>query len=140
MATTITYEEKHTSANTVYADISMNEKLYMLNKIEHAFYELLERANYDTESRNILAEQNKAFNRHIASGDLKVYNSVQSFIAGLLKQHQNSPSKDISTKMLKGIELATELFCALGLDCPHYTFTKQTKTKTATTPYERFFK
>lgn len=140
MAKIVEYEEKFTSAKTVYADMDTNEKNMMLDAICRAYYDALERANYDKKTRAALLEPYPDFRKHIASGDPKLNNSLQSFLAGLLRQHHNKPNKDISTKMLKGINTATQLLNMLGLDCAVYDFQKRSNARQATTPFEKLFK
>jgi len=135
----ITYRDKFTSASTVYADINKAEKLYMLDQISRAYYELIERTNYNDIALLSFHQQHKLFRKHIASGNRRLNNSLGSFLAGLLRQHLNKPDKDISTKMLDGISLATEILSELGIECPHYTFVKQDSKRMDQDAFGRLF-
>lgn len=139
MATQITYREKITSANTIYTEMDKGDKLYMISKLTDAFYTLVERSNYDNEAKEILLTQHKDFNKHIASGNVKLNNSLGSFMSGLLKQHHKNPDKDISNKMLAGIELASQVFAAVGIDCPEYKFVKENSKRISQDPFSRLF-
>lgn len=136
---TVSYRDKFTSANTVYADIEMNAKLYMLDRVAGAYYDLLEDANYSDLARQALSMRDPKFRKHSKSNDRQLHNSVQSFLAGLLRQHQGKPNKDISVKMLPGIELATEVLNKMGYDCEHYTFLKETNSRQNVSAFDKLF-
>ena len=135
---TIQYTDKFTSANTIYADIDLNTKTMMLDDVAQGFYSLLERANYDPTVSQALRTQHKSFRKHIASGDKTLNNSLQSFLAGLLKQHHNKPNKDISTKMLEGLTLASALMNELEVS-EAYEFEKQSSRRVQNTPFDKLF-
>lgn len=139
MNKTITYSDKFTSANTVYAEINLSDKTLMLDKIAQAFYKLLEDANYKDTALQILASRDKDFRKHLSSGDRKLNNSLQSFLAGLLLQHHNKINKDISTKMLPGIELASQVLHYYDYLDTEYKFEKETNRRQVTTPFDKLF-
>lgn len=135
---TILYSEKNTSANTIYADITVADKMLMLDKISKTFYEVLEKANYDTAIKKALFHKDPIFRKHLSSGQKNLDNSLVSFLSGLLKQHYNNPNKDISTKMLQGISFATEVLNHIVPECPHYQFKKE-NSQAETTQFEKLF-
>ena len=135
----ITYRDKFTSANTIYADINAGDKLMMIDTLAKAYYELIERTNYDDVALQVLHKRDKIFRKHIAA-DKHTHNSLGSFLAGILKQHYGNPNKDVSTRMLEGISLASQVLEALGLNCPHYVFVKETSKRIENTPFEKLFK
>ena len=135
---TIPYSDKFTSANTIYADIDTNTKTMMLDDIVTGFYSLLERANYDSEASDALQFQHKIFRKHTTSGDKTLNNSLQSFLAGLLKQHYNKPDKDISTKMLEGLSIASQALNKLEVS-EAYKFEKISSGRTKNTPFDKLF-
>lgn len=139
MAKQIKYRDKITSASTLYADIDKAEKLYMLEQISRAYYELIERTNYDDIALQAFHTQHKLFRKHQSSGNRKLNNSLGSFLAGLLRQHLSKPDKDISTKMLEGISLATEVINQLEIDCPYYTFVKENSKRVEQDAFGRLF-
>lgn len=135
----ITYRDKFTSANTIYADINAADKLLMIDTLAKAYYELIERTNYDDVALQVFHKRDKTFRKHIAA-DKHTHNSLGSFLAGILKQHYGNPNKDISTKMLEGVSLASQVLNALGVNCPHYVFVKETSKRIENTPFEKLFK
>ena len=138
MAQQITYRDKP-GGNTVYADIDKAKKLYMLDKITLAYYALIEQTNYDDRALEIFHQRDTAFCKHLASNNRKLDNTLGSFLAGLLRQHVNKPDKDISTKMLEGVELATLVLNKLKLGCEHYEFTKESSKRVKTDSFGRLF-
>lgn len=139
MAKIVEYDEKFTSAKTVYADIDQLEKTMMLDSIHQAFMQALEDANYKMNVRKALLEPYADFRKHIASGDPKLNNSLQSFLSGLMRQHYNKPNKDLSTKMLKGLSIASAVLEHLGYPTEEYVFTKRANPRQGTTPFEKLF-
>jgi uncharacterized protein YehS (DUF1456 family) len=135
---TVYYSDKFTSANTIYADIDTNTKTMMLDDIVTGFYSLLERANYDETVSDALKIQDKIFRKHQTSKDPKLNNSLQSFLAGLLKQHYNKPDKDISTKMLEGLHTASLVLNKLKVS-EAYKFEKISSGRTKNTPFDKLF-
>ena len=129
MAKQINYIEKNpTNANTTYADISMGEKTMMLSDLTKTFYQLLEKSNYDSQVKDVLYLQESAFNKHMTAPTRGVNNCLASFMSGLLSQHHNNPTKDISTKMLEGITLASRIFAHVDAKNTVYEFNKVTAT------------
>lgn len=121
MQKTIYYSEKKTTATTVYARINQNEKLMMLDNLALGLYRFLEETNLDAQAKSLLHVQDNALRKHLASTK-NANNSTASFLGGLLAQHYNKPDKDISTKMLRGIELVSQLLNAFDKTCPIYRF------------------
>lgn len=138
MAQQITYRDKP-GGNTVYADIDKAKKLYMLDKITLAYYALIERTNYDDRALEVFHQRDTAFCKHLASNNRKLDNTLGSFLAGLLRQHVNKPDKDISTKMLEGVELATLVLNKLQLGCEHYEFVKESSKRIHNDTFGRLF-
>lgn len=138
MTKTVSYQDKFTSASTVYADIDITTKTMMLEDIHQGYLTVLERANYDAQTRELLSYQDKCFRKHVASGDKTLYNSLQSFLAGLLRQHLNKPNKDISTKMLEGLSIASQVLNRLGAS-EAYEFEKASSRRVQNTPFEKLF-
>ena len=138
MTKTVSYQDKFTSASTVYADIDVTTKTMMLEDIHQGYLTLLERANYDAQTRQLPSYQDVSFRKHQASGDPRLYNSLQSFLAGLLRQHLNKPNKDISTKMLEGLTIASQVLKGLGAS-EAYEFSKLSSRRVENTPFEKLF-
>jgi hypothetical protein len=122
MIKTIDYTDKP-GGNTVYADIPHSNKNAMLRDLERGFYKLLEISNYDLSARDALYTQTAEFNRHTAAGK-NINNCCASFLGGLFAQHNANPNKDISTKMLKGVKLASQLLNAFDSKTNVYEFNK----------------
>ena len=114
--------KKPASANTTYADISMGEKTLMLSDLTKTFYKQLEASNYDDSTREVLFQQDKAFNKHLSAPKRGTNNCLVSFMSGLLSQHHNTPGKDISIKMLEGITLASKIFAHIDATNTVYEF------------------
>ena len=138
MAQQITYRDKP-GGNTVYADIDKAKKLYMLDRITLAYYELIERTNYDDRALQVFHQRDRSFRKHLASNNRKLDNTLGSFLAGLIKQHHNKPDKDISTKMLEGVDLATLVLNKLELGCEHYEFVKESSKRIHNDTFGRLF-
>lgn len=128
------YSKKSTSANTVYTQISKTDMDLIMSTLKLGLFNLLERSNYDNAAKEFLHQQDETFRKHMNALDAKqsgfpastggVYNSLASFLGGLLGQHENV-KKDISEKMLQGIHLASRVMQVFNSNSPEIVFVEQ---------------
>ena len=120
----VRYTKKITSANTVYTAIDSADMAVLLMTLRKGLFDLLEKSNYDSAARDFLSHQDEQFRKHLNAGK-HVHNSLGSFLGGLLAQHEGNPSKDLSEKMLLGINLASKVFQTFNDESPEIVFVER---------------
>jgi len=120
----VRYTKKITTANTVYTHIDNHDMSIILMTLRKGLFDLLERSNYDSAARDFLSHQDETFRKHMNAGK-HTYNSLSSFLGGLLAQHDGNITKDFSEKMLQGITLASKVFQVFNEDSPEIVFVEK---------------
>lgn len=100
----ITYDT-HRGGNTTYASLDRFDRQRVLQKLTQNFYKMLEDAHSNPEMHDMLYTPHKDYRKNSAG----VENSMQSFLAGILAQH-NLGDRDFSVWQLKGINTASRVF------------------------------
>lgn len=120
----VRYTKKITSANTVYTSIDNTDMSIIMATLRKGLFDLLEKSNYDSAARDFLSHQDETFRKHLNAGK-HVNNSLGSFLGGLLAQHEGNPNKDLSEKMLPGINLASKVFQTFNEESPEIVFVEK---------------
>lgn len=100
----ITYDT-HRGGNTTYASLDKFDRQRVIQKLTQNFYKMLEDAYMDPEK----AEMLKCPNTDYRTNSAGVENCMQSFLAGILAQH-NLSERDFSVWQLTGITTASLVF------------------------------
>ena len=136
----ISYQTKHTTANTLYTIITKADLRKIMHTLSIGLYKMLQRSNYDDRAVEFLHEQHKIYRYHKEAGKNN-FNTLGSFVGGLLEQHQFDDNKDISEKMLDGITIATSVFNHFDETSPVIEFTHEGvhAQREPDSIYDRFF-
>ena len=136
----INYRTKHTNANTIYTTIAKDDVRRIMNTLSIGLYKMIQRSNFDERAVEFLHTQHKMFRKHTDAGKGQ-YNTLGSFVGGLLEQHQYDDKKDISEKMLEGITLATSVFNDFDENSPVVEFVHEgtSAQREPDTIYDKFF-
>lgn len=97
--------DTHTGGNTKYASLDKFDRQRVLQKLTQNFYKMLEDAYMDPEKSEMLKCPNTDYRKNSAGKT----NSLQSFLAGILAQH-NLSERDFSVWQLTGITTASLVF------------------------------
>ena len=99
----------HAGGNTRYARMTKKETELVIETLHEGLLEMLEISNYKPHIRVMMHNDSPVLGKHTAAGKGR-YNSMASFISGILKQFRVNANRDIAEKYLEGITLCTELF------------------------------
>jgi hypothetical protein len=100
----------HKYNNTSYTGgIHKKDKDLVLDTLSNGLFDVLQRSNYDQNIKEFIHTSDDVFRKQTAVSN-KQNNSLASFVAGVLEQFKQNPSKDFSVKQLEGITAATRYF------------------------------
>lgn len=120
------------NTSTTYMHMDSTQQEMLLHDLEIGLYELLERSTYEKTVHDAIYTRHRDFNRHNAACSALNKNGIQnnmiSFLSGLLRQHRKTPTKNISIKMLKGVQLCIDLQQHLGVKITSREFVKISST------------
>jgi hypothetical protein len=109
MTKQITYTT-HKGGNTTYTGgIHKKDKDFVLDTLSNGLLDVLQRSNYDQNIKADIYTQDAMFRKQTAISN-KTDNCMASFVAGVVEQFKQNPTKDFSVKQLKGITFATQYF------------------------------
>ena len=109
MTKQITYTT-HKGGGTLYTGgIHKKDKDFVLDTLLNGLLDVLQRSNYDQNIKEFIHTSDDVFRKQTAVSN-KQNNSLASFVAGVLEQFKQNPTKDFSVKQLEGISAATRYF------------------------------
>ena len=100
----------HKGGGTYYTGgINKKDKDLVLDALSNGLFDVLQKSNYDQNIKQAIYIQDQKFRKQTAVSN-KTDNCLASFVAGVLEQFKQNPSKDFSVKQLEGISAATRCF------------------------------